>query len=512
MLYKYRLSSILTLAIASCQLLLAPNFPPAHETYQKLNQLGDFAWSCGTAMSQTNPASQNTMHPTFVLKQLQALAFKQSNPRTWLACPDRIWYLLNALPDITCNHCNITLRSDEFDLEKDQKTISAILDDLAQHPHAPTLTISKCPICNGSVTLTPKNLPAFSITEQEQMVQLVEALGVKNQLGCRSGKLPTYRLSVEMSDVLQDNGSGEIDLQKIQQEAAWLQKFGNVLPFLSHYTLPLDILDLFESEKGIASFAHYAQEFTKANPQITHICPISQPIAFSFRTTRQQNLPPFCSKLTQTELFQNLIKAHVAAYKKIKTVNPNIKVLVCHQWKPMIPYHSAPDPRYYLEVLVCTIANRMYNTSFVTELKKHTDSFDGIALSVYPPIYFDTWTPRGSNCNGEIDAQNSLESIMQMHKAFPDKEIIVAETGCNSDNPETQRTYMDMILNACYQARKRGALVHGCFMWTLTNDKKLYREWNTPAGSSHFGMYDNMDVSSINAAGTYLRDAITTQE
>jgi len=510
--YKYRLFSLLTLTLLSCQLLISRDFPSAQQTYQKLNQTGDFAFSCGTSMSQTNPASKNTMHPSFILTQMQKLAFQQSNPRAWLASPERIWYLLNALPDITCQKCNVTLRSNTFDLTTDQKIISAILDDLAKHPLASTLKISKCPLCSGAVTLTPKDVPAFTDTQKNQMVQLVDTLGVKNQIGCRSGTLPTYRLSVEMSDVLQDNGSGELDTAKLQQEALWLQQFGNVLAFLSHYTLPLDILDLFETEKGIESFARYAQEFTKANPNITYICPISQPIAFSFRMARQQNLPPFTSNVTQIKLFQNLIKAHVASHAKIKAINPNVKVLVCHQWKPMLPYHNATDPRYYLEKLVCTIANRMYNKSFVDELKKHTNSFDGIALSVYPPIYFNMWVPCGNNCNGAIDAASSLDSIMQMHKAFPDKEIIVAETGCNSADPDTQRKYMDMILYVCDQAREQGAPVNGCFMWTTTNDDKYYREWNTKQGSSNFGMFDTMDAASINAAGAYLKDAISAQQ
>jgi len=510
--YTYRLLSLWALIAVSCQSLISYDFPPASETYQKLNLTDDFTFSCGTAMSQANPASRNSMHPTFILSQLQTLAFQQDNPRAWLISPDRIWYLLNALPDITCHNCNITLRSNEFDLIKDQKIISAIIDDVAQHPLALSLKISKCPTCNGAVTLTPKNIPAFQEQEQNQMVQLIDALGVKDQIGCRNGRLPTYRLSVEMSDVLQDNGSGHIDLNKLQKEASWLKKFGNVLAFLSHYTLPLDILDLFESEKGIESFAQYAQEFTKANPQITHICPISQPIAFSFRTARQKNLPPFCSKLTQSELFQNVIKAHVAAYQKIKATNPNVRVMICHQWKPMVPYHSSKDPRYYLEKLICSIAHKMYNSAFVHELKKHSDCFDEIALSVYPPIYFDTWTPRGDNCNGAIDAQYSLEAIMNMHHAFPHKKIIVAETGCNSSDPETQRAYMDMMLHVCDQARQLGAQVDGCFMWTITNDKKYYREWNTKAGSSKFGMFDTLNASSINAAGAYLRDTVRTQK
>ena len=64
---------------------------------------------------------------------------------------------------------------------------------------------------------------------------------------------------------------------------------------------------------------------------------------------------------------------------------------------------------------------------FVQLLQPHTDSFDGIALSIYPAMYFDTITPCGNNCTGKLDPESALEAIVQAHNAFPDKEIHIIE-------------------------------------------------------------------------------------
>lgn len=490
-------------------LWLVSDFPPAAQTLDSMNQEKEFALGWGTAFSQANPASNNTMHPEFMLYILQKQAFSQKDPRAWLGSADRIWYILNALPTISCASCNLHFEPQECDLVKDKKIISAIIDDIASHPHASALTISKCPKCHSkkdTITLTPIETAKFGPIQEEQMIQQIDIGGFRQQKGCVSGKLPIYRLSIELADLLQDNNPRALDCAKLQAQAQWLQQLGNTFIFLFHYTLPINYLDLFETQDGIEFFANYAQEFVKANPQTTHICPISQPIAYSFRVKRQQNLPPFDSKLSQPELFKNLIKAHVLTYKKIKAVNPNVKVFFCHQYKPMVPYHSKTDPRYLLEKLVCSIADKMYNQQLINELKKYPDCFDGLALSVYPPVYFNGWTPMGDNCNGAIDEKNSLESIMAMHRAFPDKEIIVTETGCNNQDSYHQNRYVDMMLSVCHQARQLGADVNGCFLWAPTRDKKYYREWNTKAGSSCFGMFDSMDPNSINASGRYIQE------
>ena len=125
------------------------------------------------------------------------------------------------------------------------------------------------------------------------------------------------------------------------------------------------IPNLFEKEEHARWFANYCAQVVASSPQITHVCPISQLVAFGTRVKRQM-LPPFQAAVDQEVYFNNIVQAHIQAYKKIKAINPNIQVLVSHQWKPMKPKHGLTDPRGMLEALICKIASRMYNGKFVS--------------------------------------------------------------------------------------------------------------------------------------------------
>lgn len=502
---------VLFITAALFQDITAGEFAAAPETYQKLNSdiaTEPFVVSFGTSMSQTHDTN-NTCHPTFILQQLQMLAQRSKDPQAFLANKDRIWYLLNALPYLSCVNCHKTFKPDQFDPEQDKKLIQNIISDLATQTTAQQLTITKCPSCSGPITLEQKPIQAFTDAHRQAMVDQINGLGLKDQVGCKGG-IPPYRLSVEACDIMCDN-STELDPTKMKKQAAWLKQLGNPFLFLHHYANPRVNPYLFSKEEDCKWFANYAQQIAIASPDIHYICPISQPMAFSQRVTRE-NLPPFTSELSQSEYFKNIIQAHIAAHDAIKAVNPNAKIFISHQWKPMVPLHSKLHPYYPVEILVCSIANKMYNQAFVDELKKHTDKFDGLALSVYPPLYFDRWMPRGDNCSGKIDPKYSLESITAMHQAFPDKIIAVVETGCNHKDPEVRKTFMDMTLDICAKARSNGAKVIGAYFWGHTNNPHFYREWNTPMREKYFGMFDDLDpqnpCASINPAGEYLKEIV----
>jgi len=508
---KNTICKTIFIAAGLFQVIVSENFPPATETYQRLNQdpKKPFVVSFGTSMSQTH-TTNNTCHPTFIRAQLQKLAQLNKDPRAFLANLERIWYLLCSLPYITCDQCKTTFKPDQFELQRDKILISNILTDLAAQKTETTLTITKCPHCLGPITAQANEITSFTEAHQQAMVDQINFLGLKDQIGCQSS-FPPYRLSVEASDVMHEN-STEFDPEKIAAQAAWLERLGNPFLFSHHYANPETIPNLFEKEEHASWFAKYNAELIKASPNIKYICPISQPSGLSMRIARQNNLPPFTSSLPQSEYFKNIIRAHVAAYDAIKAVNPNTNVFVSNQWKPMVPLHASPDPRYFIELIVSIIANRMYNHTFVSELKKYPDKFDGLALSVYPALYFDRWIPCGNNCSGKIDAKYSLESIMEMHKAFPNKPIFIVETGCNNPDHEMHKKFIDMTLHICAQARELGADVRGVYFWGHTNDPDFYTEWNTPPRDKYFGMFEGLDPQdpngSINPAGEYLKEIV----
>ncbi len=492
----------------SCTSLWTDSIPPARDTYQELNKTAPFAVSFGCAMSQTHD-SQNTCHPDAISKQLQKLSQK-NEPYAYLTDKDHIGYTLRALPNVKCCQCNTEIQPTKLDLQKDKVLISILVHDAAAQKNASKLTLTRCPSCDGQLIEQPRKKITLTPAHQQAMIAQINYLGVKNQIGCTNSDLATYRVSAEASDVLKPN-STEIDPLKIQEQAQFFAQFGNALLFGHHYGNPQAIPDLFEKPQHAEWFANYFVEIIKACPNITHVCPISQPVAFSYRVTRG-TLPPFSCNMSQAEYLDNINKAQVLACQKIKEFNPNIKVLMSHQWKPMKPYHSIFSPWYALEKFICYLADRKYNGDFVRIFTPHQDKFDGIALSVYPAIYFNGWIPTGNNCADNFNEQDALDTILQTHQAFPNKPIYIVETGCNTQDPEKKKAFIDMMLHVCKIARDKNVDVRGIYFWSHTNDPEFYSEWNFLPGSTHFSPFDKLDPEnsegSINAGGMYLKEIL----
>ena len=336
----------------------------------------------------------------------------------------------------------------------------------------------------------------------------MEYLNIPQQKGLKplpsSKPLPKYRISLEACEF------NSISFQQSQ----WLKQFNNPLVFLHHYSNPQSNPTLFEKVEDKEWFANACANFITSNREIKHICPISQPTAFAFRVARGNDLPPFTCSLDKYRFLTNIIGAHAAAYKAIKKINPDIFVYVSHQWKIFKPYHSSIHPAYALELFISKFANKMYNTAFVEELKKHSDCFDRIALSLYPAVPFYYFVPIVDNLSENFDAEEMLETIKAIHKEFPNKEIIIAETGCNSPNSDIKNKFIDTLLYVCLKARRLGININGIYLWNHTDDIDYYWEWNKKPGSTNFGLFDKLDPNltpekTINQTGIYLKEIIT---
>ncbi len=490
-------------------------FPSAKETFKYLNQDPENPFVVSFGMSEAQASFQsldNTANPQFILTKLQKMAQKESNPRAWLENKDRIWYILRSLPKIQCKQCGVIIDPETFDLKRDHVLITSILDDIAANKNALMLSMTKCPSCNSNKIITlPKQYPKLTEYHQKAIISQIDALGIFKQLGCQKKyHLPCYRYSLESSNILKDN-SLDIDQTKLDKLAQFIKDLGDPIIFLHNYTNPLAIPNLFEEAEHINWFANYCAQVIKAFPNVTHVCPIVQPIAFAYRVGRNHNLPPFAINIGLNDYLSNIVKADIEACKKIKQINPAIKTLVSHQWKIMRPKHSFYDFRWSLEKFVCGLADYMYNQKFVALFKPYSDYFDGISLSLYPPLEFNGWTPEGDNVSGVIDLEAALQAIMEIHKAFPNKDIYIGETSCNVFEPKKQREFIDMTLYACKLARDKGVPVKGVYFWSHSND--FYSEWNKPPHSTNLAPFNQLRIDNpfeyMNAAGKYIHEILS---
>lgn len=490
----------------------ASSCPNGEQSYKYLMQDSSmpFAMSVGTSMSQTH-LSQNTVHPEFVRKKMLEIAKKLGKDEglKWLKADSRIWYLLRSMPAYDCT-CGF---KDVFELDKSQIDLAMnyIIQDFM---NTDELKITHCPKCLKKLIKKEEQKDLFTVEMQDKMASLVKELIKDEKI---EAQIPNARLSIEIADILK-SGTLEIDELKLNNFVGFIKKIGNPIIFFHHYTNPQVLPNLFEQEEHGKWFADICAKIIEKLPNITHVCPISQPTGFMFRVTRNQDLPPFEYGVDQETLLKNIMKASVLAAERMRAVrnkNSNgikLNILVSHQWKMMIPKHSYYDPRYALELLVTTIADKMYNGKFVNAIQPYIDKFDGIALSVYPAMKFDMWKPDGSNIAGAVDYQGSLGAVVETHKAFPGKDIYIVEAGCNNADEKVKKEYIDMMLCVSARARQAGIPVKALYFWAITNHPDFYMEWNTAKGITHFAPFDALEISSINAGGRYIQKIISSMK
>lgn len=497
-------SSVNELDVSTCK--------KAVENYHDLMK-NPFTMSVGVSISQTH-YTNNTLHPKFVLEKLYNVSQKQGKEKakSWLAAKERCWYLLGAMPEYTCENGH---KIDPGSIE-DSNHKQKILDDILSHMDNKSFSITKCPTCDtNKIIMKTKSVDSFNEVMEDKLVELVKNLDVDLQM---LNGLPTVRLSIEIADILQQ-GTRSIDETKLRRLIKFINKLGNPMLFFHHYANPQSYENLFETEESILWFSSICATIMKHLPNITHVCPVSQPVGFAFRMARGE-LSPFELTQSRSVFLENIIRACAQASLEMKNVAADqmkagkrvnsLKVLVSHQWKIMkVKHTSILDIRYSLESLVATIADSIYNGSFVDSVTPYIDYFDGIALSVYPSLKFDMWTPQGSNVDGTIDYEGSLESVIATSKAFPKKDIYIVEAGCNTRDQKMKIEYIDKMTCVCKKAvRDLRISLKTLYFWGITNDPDFYMEWNSLKGSTNFGPYDTMEKSSINVAGKYIQQIL----
>lgn len=489
-------------------------FQPAALSYKKLRKKNSqFSMGPGMTLSQTMYNTAPTIYePTYMQSLLHHIAVTKKKTLEWLK--QQRWYTLTCLPQIICNNpiCGKTLNFQNVsDLTTEQQNI--LLKNIADNlsiVEDPKLTATICPYCESTnISNKPQLYKQFSKKYQDAMVKQVEGLNVFNQQK-KKFDYPACRMSIELAEILQD-GTDQIDYKKLQQLAEFIKDLRNPLLFIHHYTNSQVKPHIFEHEDDIDWFANICAEIVKACPHVTHVCPISQPMGFARKASRNMQ-PPFSISVGFNKYFNNIVKAQTHAAIKMKQVRPNLQVLLSHQWKPMKPKHTSFGFTNLIERLASKIADMIYNQKLVSSFTPYNKYFDGIALSIYPAIYIDGFKVVGDNCTGKLDPHAALQAIVDTSHAFPDKDIYIVETGCNCPNQSQRKTFIDMTLQICQIAQEMNVPVKTCFFWTLTNDLYFYREWNSPPGSTHFGFYDELDANdptdSINASGQYLKEIL----
>ncbi len=330
--------------------------------------------------------------------------------------------------------------------------------------------------------------------------------------------LDAYRFSVSWSKIMP--APGQVDQSALDHyitEVDMLLANGiSPMVTLHHFTHPLwfERLGAFEKEENIKHFVDFAEVvYTALGDKVTQWCTINEPAVYMFDGYLTGHFPPGKQDPALGSLVvENLMKAHVAVYNKIKSLpgGKNARIGLVKNMMQMDAYNQynvldhlvkyLADSNYNQGILSLfqTDQFEMYMPTMVdrsTKIEGATKTLDFIGLNYYSHYAF--------NFTGDIE--ESLETIAYPGEVMTDMDygiypegiyraikrisqlnvpIIITENGIADDKDDRRGDYIDRTLYAVSKAIQDGYDVRGYYYWSLTDNF----EWNLGYGQ-RFGLY-----------------------
>ncbi|MBX2848652.1 MAG: glycoside hydrolase family 1 protein [Acidiferrobacterales bacterium] len=336
--------------------------------------------------------------------------------------------------------------------------------------------------------------------------------------------IDSYRFSVSWSKIMP--APGHIDQQALQHYVDKVDTLieSGITPMITlhHFTHPLwfERLGAFENVENIQHFVRFAEVVYGAlGAKVTQWCTINEPGVYMFDGYLSGMFPPGKNdpKLA-AKVLENLMRAHVAVYQKIKSL-PGGQSAQVGLVKNMMQM-DAHNQYNLLDHFIKYFADNNYNQAILSLFKTDrfnfymptmvdrkasiegaSQSLDFIGLNYYSHYAFDF--------NGNIE--ESLEVKAYPGEVMTDMDygiypegiyraikrisqlgvpIIITENGIADDKDDRRGDYIDRTLYAVSKAIEDGYDVRGYYYWSLTDNF----EWNLGYGQ-RFGLY-HVDFST----------------
>ena len=285
------------------------------------------------------------------------------------------------------------------------------------------------------------------------------------------------RISIEWARIQPDEDSfdqNEINHYKqVLQEA----KARNLQTFvtLHHFTNPL----WFSKKGGWASrhspslFAKYAKKCAQEfGSLIDFYLTINEPDVYAFQGYVKGIWPPNKEDLLLPIVVQiNMTRAHVAAYKAIKSVGKFMVGLV----KNIMWFEAAPGKHALIDSVVAKLLHFINDDMFLRPITKYLD-FIGLNY------YFTTRLKKLLISNVD-DVQSDLgwwvnpaglEKVLLKLKRY-NKPIYITENGVADQIDRIRIKFIREMLGSIAKAMKQGVNVKGYFYWTLLDNYEWHQ-------------------------------------
>ncbi len=352
--------------------------------------------------------------------------------------------------------------------------------------------------------LRPENMSGTGIDLSKRTDEIIAILKRQN--------LTTYRFSLEWSKI--EPREGEFNEQALHDYVTLCHKLiGNgIQPMitLQHFTLPKWFADKggFEAQDNIKFFVRFCEKMARFLPRsVTHFCTINEPNIYAFLGYILGKGPPgkTLNFSLATKVYENLLKAHQAAYRVIKQIRPETKVGITHQYLRMESGSS-------LTYLVCKYLNAFLNDAFLKilrgeearvsvpflanrkiELKEPFEAdFIGAQFYAVPYITACGSRPRDGEKMTEMEYsdnyQVAYEALKALHAAAPNTDIQVTEFGIATLDPEQRARYYRGAMRCMAKAMLEGVPLKGIMPWSLVDNWEWPTDKEGGGFTKHFGI------------------------
>ncbi len=297
-----------------------------------------------------------------------------------------------------------------------------------------------------------------------------EDFGLAKQIG-----LNAMRISIEWSRIEPHPGQWDNEAVKHYREVLQSMKHNSLkrMVTLFHFTLPqwAAAQGGFESSVVVKAFERFSHYMAAAlGDEVDLWVTINEPEVLTYMSHLRGVWPPFSrSPWRALKHFNNLAKAHRAAYYTIKSVLPNAQISIAKNNVYNEPFHNN-----FLDHLAVKINDWFSNHWFLNKIKNELD-YIGLNYYFYHSLTFNSHGIVQKNLEGPKSdmgwrtyPKGIFHLLMDLHEKYG-KPLYITENGIANARDNMRQDFIQQHLYWTSEAIKHGADVRGYFYWSLTD-------------------------------------------
>jgi beta-glucosidase len=261
----------------------------------------------------------------------------------------------------------------------------------------------------------------------------------------------------------------EKEIKRIVLMVIYLKSLGiKVYWNLWHWTIPLwwENEGGWESSRAVEYFAFYVQAVVNALAPlgVVHWITVNETNVFARLSYEFGLWPPQLKNLTTFErVSKGLAQGHIAAYKIIKTANPNAKVGIAHAFGYNDIIEDTAEQRAWKEK-----SDQDWGRHFIDKIK---DYLDFIGINHYMRGLFDEKKkgPIFNDLGWEMHPRAMYDTIMDIWNWYK-KPIIITENGCADSDDSRRPWFLWETLLWIHKAIEDGVPIFGYLHWSLMDN------------------------------------------